>query len=813
MKLRKKIRYILLPVIVLVSAMVSLVYYDVYKKQTIGNEIVALDARLQNLLLRSEYELDYVKSYLRQKIDSKEAALIFNAEQDTDNLPAADVTEFLNLFVQQENSANSNIHLINDFIVFDSYQKLIVHINTLDPFAEPILKKPAKQILGQTRMQRAQNKNISQYHYFLDSPYINGFPSLYIVEAFSPYQLSSKSSYDNNDDIYLAQAQVDIHSFKKEIRALINEHHGYFTYQFIDKNITTDQLSFTSTPFELNDNGAYQGRLESPLFDIIFTLDENYFAEQLNNILIKFVSLSLILIVLSYLLLVWLIEQQIILPITQLAKSIKAVEASLVVELQPLTTKDEVADLNESYISLINKINNLASYDSLTGLANRGSFNEKLSAIMDTKQKNQTYVALFFIDLDNFKYVNDTFGHDAGDRLLVVFSQRLKQMLRTEDKFISGDMINSIARLGGDEFVILMNGLPSIEAVESIGKRICGLFSNGFSIGADKFDVHASIGIAYSNDHKKNGETLLNQADDAMYLAKRAGKNNFKLFSDEIKDKMLFEKNIENKLMNAYSGNQLHLVFMPAYSAETLELKGYEVLLRCSSLLNVGIGPDIFIPIAEHSDLILSIDLWVAQQTIIRLEEVIHKNGFTGFFSFNVSSKSLRNDRFYTALKAILDKSDIQPKQLELEITETCLMPDDRQAVASLEQLKSLGIRIALDDFGTGYTSFGQILNYPLDTLKIDRSFVTNLRNTPMGKKPTLDIIFELAKAYQLNVIVEGVETQADFHHIKTLGCDIVQGFYFSKPRTWAEVLGQCGKLHRIDKKRDQPKKIACYAY
>jgi diguanylate cyclase (GGDEF)-like protein len=283
--------------------------------------------------------------------------------------------------------------------------------------------------------------------------------------------------------------------------------------------------------------------------------------------------------------------------------------------------------------------------------------------------------------LDNFKYVNDTFGHDTGDYLLVVFSQRLKQMLRAEDRFISSDMVNSIARLGGDEFVILLNGLLSIESIESIGNRICDLFNNGFSIGDNQFYVHASIGIAYSNDQQINGETLLIQADNAMYLAKRAGKNNFKLFSDEIKEKMLFEKNIENELIAAHIDNQLRLFFMPAYSPGTLVLKGYEILLQCPSLLNVGIGSDIFIPIAENSDLILAIDLWVAEQTVIRLEEVIHKNGFTGFFSFNVSSNSLRNDRFYIMLKEILDKRDINPKQLELEITESCLMPDDHQAV------------------------------------------------------------------------------------------------------------------------------------
>ncbi|PKH02000.1 GGDEF-domain containing protein [Psychromonas sp. MB-3u-54] len=811
MTLRKKIRYIILPVIMALSAIVSCVYYDLYKKQIIENKITLLNGRIENQLSHTEYQLGYVKSYLRQKMESKEASFIFNAKKGNNNLSAPDITEFLNLFVDRKNSANKSNHVINDFVIFDSYKKLIVHINTRDPFAKPILQKTTKKILDQTFNQGEPNNKISQYNYFLDGPYLNKMPSLYILQAFSRYQLPSKLFYESNDDIYVAQAQLDLNFFAEEIRALVDENNGYFNYRFIDKNTSVDKLSFSSSPFQLNDNGAYEGRFGSSLFDIILTLDKSYFSEQLNNLLVKFVLLNFIVIILSYFLLIWLIDQQIILPITRLAKSIKEVEASLVVELKPLTTKDEVADLNESYISLINKINNLANNDALTGLANRGSFNEKLSAITDVRRKDKTYVALFFIDLDNFKYVNDTFGHDTGDRLLVVFSQRLKQMLRAEDRFISNDMVDSIARLGGDEFVILMNGLPSIETIASIGKRICDLFHNGFRIGNEQFDVHASIGIAYSNDHQINGEGLLTQADDAMYLAKRAGKNNFKLFSDEIKEKMFFEKNIENELIKAHRDNQLHLVFMPSYNAKTLALKGYEVLLRCPILIDAGIGPDVFIPIAENTDLILAIDLWVAEQTVIRLEEVTRKNGFTGFFSFNVSSKSLRNDRFYTTLKKIIDRSDINPKQLELEITETCLMPDDHLAVESLDQLKSLGVRIAIDDFGTGYTSFGQILNYPLDTLKIDRSFVTNLRITPVGKKPTLDIIFELAKAHQLNVIVEGVETQADFEHVKTLGCDIVQGFYFSKPRTWTEVLAQCGKLHRIDKKCDQQKNIGCY--
>ncbi len=800
MKLGKKIRYIILPVIVMVSTMVSSVYYDVYKNQIIENKIDSLDDRIQTLLLRAKYDLTYSKSYLRQKIDSKEASLIFNAQERGDQLPAPYVTQFLNRFIDKESGSNNIGRIVNDFVIYDSNSELIIHVNTQDPFAEPILKKQTKTILDKVNDKSHHSEKTSQYYYFLDDTKNKQFN---MIQVFSPYQLTSKSFYDQNDDIYLVQAEVNIDFISVEIGRLINEHHGYFASKFTDKNIMTDKLSVSSTPFQLNEKGFYEGSFGSALFEIILTLDENYFAENLNTILVKLLFLNVVLMTISYLILVRIIDKQIILPITTLAKSVKEVEASLVVDLKPLTTNDEVSDLNESYISLINKINNLANNDPLTGLSNRGSFNEKLSSVIVTNEKSETYIALFFIDLDNFKYVNDNFGHDTGDRLLVVFSQRLRQTLRADDRFISSDMINSIARLGGDEFVILMNGLPSVDAIKSIGQRICDLFKNGFTIDNDKFDVHASIGIAYSNDNVNNGETLLNQADDAMYLAKRDGKNNFKLFSSEIEEKMRNEKIIESELIEALSNNKLFLVFMPAYTTSTLELKGYEVLLRCPALMDIDIGPDVFIPIAEKTDLILSVDLWVAENALIKLKEIVETTGFDGFFSINVSSKSLRNDNFYTRLKELIKKYSVNVKQIELEITETCLMPDDHQAVISLNQLKSLGVRVAIDDFGTGYTSFSQLVNYPLDTLKIDRSFVKNLRDTPIGKKPTIDIIFELAKVYQLEVIVEGVETKADFEHIKTLGCDIVQGFYFTLPRTWQEVLDGCCLLEKIFESED----------
>lgn len=797
MRLGKKIRYIILPVIVMVSCVVSAVYYDVYKTHITENKIASLDDQINTLLLRYKYELEYLKSYLGQKIDSKEASLIFNAKEHNELLPAPYVTQFLNRFIDSESRSN---RIVNDFAIYNSNGELIIHVNTQDPFADPVLNQASKYILEKINDNNINDQKIAQYYYFLDMTKNNQFN---IIQIFSPYLLTSREFYNKKDDLYLAQAEVNVDFIETEITRLVEENHGYLQYKLISKNKITDKISPVSTPFVLKESGFYQGSFATVLLDIIFTFDPDYFSDNLNNTLIKLLLLNIAIITLSYLFLVLIIEKQIIFPITALAKSIKEVEASLVVDLMPLTSNDEVSDLNESYIALINKINRLANNDPLTGLANRGSFNEKLSSIIATRRENETYIALFFIDLDNFKYVNDNFGHDTGDQLLVVFSQRLKQTLRSEDRLITGSMINSIARLGGDEFVILMNGLPSVDAIESIGKRICALFQNGFTIGNDKFDVYASIGIAYSNKQINNGETLLNQADDAMYLAKRDGKNNVKLFSNEIKEKLNKEKMIETELVNALKNNLLFLVFMPAYSTATLELKGYEVLVRCPALAAIGIGPDVFIPLAERTDLILSIDLWVTENALIKLAAMVKKSGFNGFLSINVSSKSLRNNLFYTRLKELLASYNIDVRQVELEITETCLLPDDHNAILKLKQLKSLGVRIAIDDFGTGYTSFSQLADYPLDTLKIDRSFVKKLSSTPVGKKPTLDIIFELAKVYQLEVIVEGIESEADFDHIKKLGGDIVQGFYFTIPRTWDEVSsGRCLLTRRAKKKR-----------
>lgn len=794
MKLGKKIRYIILPVILMVCCTASVIYYKIYQNYTIENKLISLDRELNNLLLRLSYKFSYSKSYLKQKVDSKEATLIFNALEMNNELPAPYITQFLNLFFNATNEQNSE-SFVHDLIIFNIDQEVIVHANTQDPFATPILRDQTAEIFAQIKDVTTQDKKLAPYYYFIDLATNKTNFSFYIIKVFSPYQLTSKAFYDKSDDIYLVQAEINSNTYENALMEMAKKHNGFLTYQFINNSNVISELSLSSSPFKMNKSGAYEGHLNSPLFDTVFTLDKKHFDEEFNKLISKILLINLILISLSYFIIVSIIDKQIIHPITNLAKSIKAIDVSSTKNLVPLNSKDEVADLNASYIAMLTKINDLAKNDPLTGLSNRGCFNTTLLSTVEKTSEDGSYIALFFIDLDNFKQVNDTFGHAMGDQLLIVFSQRLKKTLRknvrSEDGTTKPEMINSIARLGGDEFVILINNLPSIAAIESIGQRICDLFKNGFCINENVFDVHASIGISYTDKKLNNAEELLNQADDAMYLAKNEGKNKFKLFSSSLVEEQKNEKQIECALNHAQINDDLFFVYHPIFNASTRELKGYELLLRCPELMKRGIGPDIFIPIAEKSELILTLDLWVVEQAFIKLDELIKEINFTGVLSINVSPKSMRNKIYHEIVSGLIEHYPINLKQIELEITETCLLPNDKQAINSLNQLKSLGLLLALDDFGTGYTSFRQLIEYPLDKLKIDRSFVQELSKTELGKKPALDLIFELAKIYHLEVVIQGIESESNLQHALAIGCDTVQGHYLSNNKTWQDIMSE----------------------
>lgn len=786
MKLRKKINYILLPVIILVFLVTSYIYYSTLKQQLISNQVTSLNDKTKHLSVTILHQLQFIKSYVRQHIDSKEASLLFNLH-DNASERASHTTQFINRFAYNQSAVKDVI----DFTIITLDSTEIVHVNLEDPFATPVIQDKTSEFIATLHQAIAKNSDemFSQYYFFINPPSPKKPYSYYVLQVFSPYYLASTEKYKADQDLYLVQVEVNSATTIENINTLIEEYRGFLSLSFEANPTFSNSFTLNEVDTTIDENAFIKSVIETEVLKLSLTLDPAYFDEDLVNIKRNLLSINLLAIFFSSSMLLLLINRQIINPITSLARSIKSANISNKVTLQRLAKNDEVAELNNSYISLINRIHDLANNDPLTGLSNRIRFTNNLEKALIENQNSNEFLALFYIDLDNFKYVNDSFGHDAGDRLLVLFSEHLKSCVRSADRQKNIKKLQDVARLGGDEFVVLLTDMPNIKSIESVAQRITELFINGFDVDGFHYDVHASIGVTYTKNENIDASQIFHEADAAMYATKRSGKNGYQFFSAELEKSLQHDNQIEILIKDALQQDDFYLVYMPAFESKTLSLKGYEVLLRSSTLIEKGIGPDKFIPIAERTELITKIDLWVVEQSFKKLKQLITEQDYQGFFSINVSSKELSNDRFYKALKDLIKQYQIPVQQIELEITETCLMPDDDKAIDSLNLLKSLGVKLAIDDFGTGFTAFSQIVNYPLDTLKIDRSFVQQIKTTKHNKKPAIDIIFDLAKAYQLDVIVEGVETIEELEHIRMLGCHMVQGYYFTKPQKWEELI------------------------
>jgi diguanylate cyclase (GGDEF)-like protein len=431
-------------------------------------------------------------------------------------------------------------------------------------------------------------------------------------------------------------------------------------------------------------------------------------------------------------------------------------------------------------------IRKLAYYDTLTGLPNRWSFRTNLERLLARAEQDRCRVGLLYIDLDNFKQVNDQHGHEAGDRLLLKFSERLWDVVRPTD-VVNRVHTDSLARLAGDEFVVMLPGINSPLDTAVVAQRVLDLFAGGFQVDSFNHSVYASIGIAVYPDDAGTSAELLHHADVAMYHAKRDGRNCFRFFTEELARSLRQRQRIEQGLKQALSANQFSLVYMPMFTCLGREIVGIEVLLRCHSPQLDGIGPDRFIPVAEATGLIKELDLWVLKQSLISLGRLQTDHHFTGKLCINMSGVELHNEQFPEQVRQQLEKHRIDPASVELEVTETAFVAGDAKSIEILTRLRGLGISLALD--GTGYTAFSQLMHYPADCLKIDRSFVNDLFSERDARNKMVRIIQSLAKLYELRVVAEGVETEAQLDYLRDSGCDWVQGYYLSKPLVWDDLV------------------------
>lgn len=431
-----------------------------------------------------------------------------------------------------------------------------------------------------------------------------------------------------------------------------------------------------------------------------------------------------------------------------------------------------------------NKLKTVSTTDSLTGLLNRRGLNAWVSHNLPSFSIGAP-LTMFYLDIDDFKRVNDSYGHLIGDELLCQFCRQITLAL---NKYEMGSAKYVFSRLSGDEFSIVFRHLEDSQ-ISVIAKYMISCVNHGLVLSSANIKVNMSIGVAISDSDTKNFEALMSKADSAMYHAKKKGKNQFKIFDESVSQEILFRKQVAEKLRSALKEDLFSLRFMPIYHAKDLALYGSEVLLRSEAKSLANIGPDIFIPIAEEYGIIKEIDMWVIESTfknIVANLDFLSQHSL--IFAINISSVELHNSHFPKDLKKLIRKYEINPNCIEIEITETCLVEADELSISVLQDIRKLGIKLALDDFGTGYTAFSQLMRYPVDYLKIDKSFIDDLTSNTESRKTMLKAILSIAKAYHLQTIAEGIESISQYRYLTDRGCDMVQGYLFSKPLEWENL-------------------------
>jgi diguanylate cyclase (GGDEF)-like protein/PAS domain S-box-containing protein len=419
--------------------------------------------------------------------------------------------------------------------------------------------------------------------------------------------------------------------------------------------------------------------------------------------------------------------------------------------------------------------------DPLTRLPNRSYFIDRLESAIETANQQKKVFAVLFVDLDQFKLVNDNFGHAAGDELLVDVAGRLKAGVRSSSR-LSGSSESVVARIGGDEFAIFLGHLQHKTEAATIAARILERLGEPFYIDGRKMFVSASIGITLSSSGDKP-EELLHNADTAMYHAKTNGKARAEFFSEGLREQGVTRFEIETGLRKAIDTNQLVLHYQSIVSASDSRLCGFEALVRWNHPERGLIPPGEFVPIAEGSELIVLLGRWVLVESCRQMADW-HKSFPAGpalTISVNVSSRQLSGSRLMEDVQFALADSGLSPKSLALEMTESSVMGDAKQTLLVLDQLKAMTIRLQIDDFGTGYSSLSRLQRLPFNYLKIDRSFIREL-TTRTSSQDIVRAIMQLAHALKLKVVSEGVETEEQLCSLRDLGCDYVQGFLISKP-------------------------------
>jgi len=556
---------------------------------------------------------------------------------------------------------------------------------------------------------------------------------------------------------------------------------------------------------EPTEEGYYQLQVQTQLgYRIRYRVNVAAAHAKAQALALEILAITFASIAFTLLLLFVFLRRSVIVPLRELAYASRDIGEGHLKTLVSLGGCDELSDLSkgfndmaQSLVDSDERIRFIAYHDSLTRLPNRRMFHYLLSNTIAAAGRSGERIALLFLDIDNFKTINDSLGHDVGDELLQLFARRVSESMRDEDMLVRPDTLqlrgedllsgDLVARLGGDEFTVVLPRLQQAADASLVAQRIIESMSRDFVLKGQHLRITTSIGITLYPDNGTSPDDLIKFADIAMYHAKSQGKNNFQFYSEDLNEAIADRIERENELRAAIEKQQLKLYFQPQIKLPSRQVYGLEALVRWEHPSKGMISPVHFIPLAEETGMIVELGAWVMHETC-RIAKAWRQQGLLNTrVSVNVSSRQFERQDVALLVEQALEASGLPARYLTVELTESAIMSNHEDNLAVLEKIKRLGVKVSLDDFGTGYSSLSYLRSFPVDTLKIDRQFIVEAQEEE-EVRAIISAIVIMAHALNLDVVAEGVEDAQQVEYLASIGCDVIQGFFFSRPLPQAEV-------------------------